>query len=89
MSNLEMIALSGVVYRVKSTGPITECFQFLRIAVYFSNKNTIKFEPAQIFHTNLKVVNVAWSSKIRAVTSPWSILIIISLCNFSSADSVG
>ena len=62
-----MIALSGVVHRVKSTGPSTEpCGTpyesvtlsdrvSLRIGAYFANKKKTKFEPAQIFHTNLKV----------------------------------
>ena len=61
-----MIALSGVVYRVKSTGPSTEpcgtpyesltkCIQFLRIGAYCVNKKKTKFEPVKIFQTNLKV----------------------------------
>ena len=69
MSKLEIIALSGVVYKVKSTGPSTEpcgtpyesvtlsekvCL-FLRTGAYFANKKKTKFEPGQIFHTNQKV----------------------------------
>ena len=64
------MALSGVVYKVKSTGPSTEpstelhmkvwlylkkCILFLRTGAYFANKKKIKFEPGQIFHTNQKV----------------------------------
>ena len=77
---------------------MTECLYFLRIVAYFPNKKKTKFEPAQILHTNLSLfVNVAWSMvskavdksrKVRAVTSPLSILIMISLCTFSRADSV-
>ena len=66
MSKLEIIALSGVVYKVKNTGPSTEpcgasyesvtlsdnCLQFLRIG---ANKKKTKFEPGQIFHNNQKV----------------------------------
>ena len=68
MSKLEIIALSGVVYKVKSTGPSTEpCgtplesvtlfekVSFLRTGAYFANKKKTKFEPGQIFHTNRKV----------------------------------
>ena len=66
MSELEIIELSGVVYKVKSTGPSTEpcgtpyesvtlsekCLYFLRTGAYFANKKKTKFEPGQIFHTN-------------------------------------
>ena len=45
-----------------------------------------KFEPAHIFHTNLKPTDK--SSKVRAVTSPLFILKMISLCTFSRADFV-
>ena len=49
----------GVVYKIKSIGPSTECdficLHFLRIGVYFANKNKTKFEPGQVFHTNQKV----------------------------------
>ena len=62
MSKLEIISLSGVVYKAKSTGPSTEpCgtpyeSATLSDSVFFyglhganlSNKKT-KFEPAQIF----------------------------------------
>ena len=66
---------------------------------YFSNKKNNKFEPGQntpMFHTNIPV-NLAWSMvsraavklrKVRAVTSPFSILnndIVMYSCR---ADSV-
>ena len=67
MSKLEMIALSGVVHKVKSTAPGTEPRGtpyesvslsgrvYLMIGAYFSNKKKTKLEPAQIFHSNLRV----------------------------------
>ena len=69
MSKQEMITLSGVVYKVERTGHSTErcgipyenvtlsdsVFNFHRLVIIFSNKKKTKFEPAQIFHTNLKV----------------------------------
>ena len=71
MSKLEIIALSGVVYKVKSTGPSTEpcglylkkCLQFLRTGAYFANKKKTKFEPGQIFHTNQKVYLLMWHGR--------------------------
>ena len=80
-------------------GQLYLCLSFLQIDAHHTNKNKTKFAPDQILHTNLKVyfVNVAWSmvsktgdksSKVRAVTAPLSIMTIISLCTFSSADSV-
>ena len=59
MPELEIIALSGVVYRVNSTGPSTEpcgAPYVLRTGDYFVNKKKNKFEPAQIFYTSLKNV---------------------------------
>ena len=53
MSKLEMIALSGVVYRVKKHW--SQHRALWNSVDYFSNKKKTKFEPAQIFHTNLKV----------------------------------
>ena len=57
MSKLEIIELSGVVYKVKSTRPRTEpCgTPYERTGAYFANKEKTKFEPGQIFHTNQKV----------------------------------
>ena len=67
MSKLEIIALSGVVYKVKSTGPSTEpcgtpyesvtlsdkeCLIFTDWCLFCKKKKT-KFEPDQIFHANL------------------------------------
>ena len=64
MSKLEIIALSGVVYTVKSTGPSTEpCgppYESVTLSDRVSSIFTDcclfrKFEPGQIFHTNQKV----------------------------------
>ena len=68
MSELDITALSGLVYKVKSTGPSTEpcgtpyesvtlseCLYFLLIGAYFANKKKTKFEPGQISHTNQTV----------------------------------
>ena len=69
MSKLEIIALSGVVYKVKSTGPSTEpCGTpyesvtlsekkslIFRTGAYFANKKKTKFGRGQISHTNQKV----------------------------------
>ena len=68
MSKLDIIALSGVVYKVKSTGPSTEpcgtpyesMSLFLLIGAYFANKKKTKFEPGQISHTNQKVYLLMW-----------------------------
>ena len=68
MSKLEIIALSGVVYKVKSTGPSTEpcgtpyesvtlselVSLIWRIGAYFSKKKKTKFEPGKISDTNQK-----------------------------------
>ena len=62
MSKLEIVVLSGVVYRIKSTGPsreprgtpydsgihLTDCLYFLRIGAYFASKKKAKFDPAHI-----------------------------------------
>ena len=69
MSKLEIIALSGVVYSVKSTGPSIErcCTPYESVTLsdrvsliftnwcLFSDEKRTKFGPAPIFHTNLKV----------------------------------
>ena len=58
MSKLEIIALSGVVYKVKSTGPSTEPCGTPYESVTLSEKVSLiftKFAPGQIFHTNQKV----------------------------------
>ena len=58
MSKLEIIVLSGVVYRLKSTGPITEprgtpyesvtlsdrLLNFLRIGACFEKEKNTKFD---------------------------------------------
>ena len=53
--------------------------------------------PDSSYQSESLYVNVAWSmvskaaensSKVRAVTSPLSILIMISLCTFSGGDCV-
>ena len=64
MSKLEIIALSGVMYKVKRTGLSTyesmtlsdSVFIFLRIGSYFANKKKTKFEPGHLFHTNQKLL---------------------------------
>ena len=55
-----VIALSGVVYRVKSTGPSTEpcetqCESVTLSDSVFNFYGLVTILPAQIFHTNLKV----------------------------------
>ena len=65
MSKLEIIArLSGVVYKVKITGPSTEPFGTPYESVTSSDRVSLmftdlclfcKFEPGQIFHTDKKV----------------------------------
>ena len=60
-------------------------------------RKLIRVSPDIPYQSESLFGNVAWSmvskaadksSKIRTVTSPLSISIIISLCTFSSADSV-
>ena len=61
MSKLEIIVLSGVVYRIKSTGPSTEpratpyesvtlfdrlSLFFTRMSAFFASKKKNKFDPA-------------------------------------------
>ena len=62
MSKLEIIVLTGVVYRIKSTDPSTEpcgtpyesvtlsdrLYLFLRIGAYFPSKKKTKFDPAHM-----------------------------------------
>ena len=69
MSELEIIAVSGVVYKVKNTGPSTEpCgTPYERVTLphrvsllftdwcLFLNKKKTHYEPCQIFHTIQKV----------------------------------
>ena len=115
MSILDIIALSGVVYKIKSTDPSTEPRGAPYESVTLSDRVSLiytdwclfcKEEEKQIlawpdipymYQSESLSVNVAWSmvskvadksSKVRAVTSPLSILIKTSLCTFSRADSV-
>ena len=68
MSKLDIIALSGVVYKVKSTGPSTErnsiwecdfiwqsVFNFDALVHNLQIRRKTKFKPGQISHTNQEV----------------------------------
>ena len=56
MSKLEIIVLSGVVYRIKNTGPSTEPhgtpYESVtlsdRLGAYFASKKKTKFDPAHM-----------------------------------------
>ena len=105
ISRLEIIALSGVVYKVQSSGPSTEPRGIPYgsatswIATYFFKKEEkqiwgcpdIPYQYVSLF------VNIAWSmvskaadklSSVRAVTSPLSILTMMSLCTLSGVYEV-
>ena len=52
MSKLEMIVLSGVIYRIKSTGPSTEpCgtpYESVTLSAYLASKKKTKFDTAKM-----------------------------------------
>ena len=69
--------MSGIVHKVKISGPSTEpcgtpyqsvafsdeCLQLFRIEAYFSSKKKIKFKPDQSFHTDLRVYLLMYSGR--------------------------